>query len=340
MALPLTREGIYTIAPCSDTWLGTPIVKNRPDSHRLKTVRVAEYDDSFAVALVIDRCQESLRQHVLFASLPDGRILSFEKFTAREDLVLEKLNQGFLRITNEHFSHLAPNCRGERVLYHPDGETRYAGWHGESESDDIIDNLSHPPYLNIDNRLGIHFTGNGDTVYHNRHYFNPYRAIADDLTLSCLSDEKPLRAGEEAGRLTALLIPEQTAADTPNTPFEILSAPENSVGLITEEYLAAANFGTAQQICTFTANRTEQLPIFPGTILETHGNRALYRIPIGGESACLFRATQILNIEGDVRIDAIADGALYASSSEHAEVKIAGEDGTHTISRGETRRIA
>ena len=257
-----------------------------------------------------------------------------------EDLVLQELNQGFLRITNEHFSHLAPNCRGERVLYRPDGETRYAGWHGESESDDIIDNLGHPPYLNIDNRLGIHFTGNGDTVYHNRHYFNPYRAIADDLTLSRLSGEKPLRAGEEAGRLTALLIPEQTAADTPDTPFEILIAPEDGVGLIAEGYLAAANFGTAQQICTFTANRAEQLPVFPSTILETHGNRAHYHIPIGGESAYLFRATRILNIEGDVRIDAISDGALYVSSSEHAEVKITGEDGTHTIARGEIRRIA
>ena len=130
--------------------------------------------------------------------------------------------------------------------------------------------------------------------------------------------------------LTALLIPEQTAADTPDTPFEILTAPEDGVGLIAEGYLAAANFGTAQQICTFTANRTEQLPIFPGTILETHGNHAHYRIPIGGESACLFRATQILNIEGDARIDAISDGALYVSSSEHAEVKITGEDTART----------
>lgn len=340
MALPLTREGIYTIAPCSDTWLGTPIAQNRPDSHRLKTVRVAEYDDSFAAALVIDRCQESLRQHVLFASLPDGRALSFEKFTAREDLVLEELNQGFLRITNEHFSHLVPNCRGERVLYRPDGETRYAGWHGELESDDIIDNLSHPPYLNIDNRLGIHYTGTGDTIYHNRHYFNPYRAIADDLILSRLSGEKPLRASEEAGHLAALLIPEQNATDTPDTALEILTASENSVGLIVEGYLAAANFGTAQQLCTFSTNRTEQLPIFPGTILETHGNRVHYRIPIGGETACLLRATQTLNIEGDARIDAIPDGALYVSSAGQAEVKIAGEDGTHTIGRGESRRIA
>ena len=118
-----------------------------------------------------------------------------------------------------------------------------------------------------------------------------------------------------------------------------MTSPENSVGLITEGYLAAANFGTAQQICTFTANRTELLPIFPGAILETHGNRVLYHIPIGGESACLLRAVQILNIEGDARIDAIPDGALYVSSSKHAKVKIAGENRTHTIGRGETRRI-
>ena len=97
MAMPLTREGIYTIAPCSDSWLGRPVVKGRPDSHRLKRVRVTDYDDGFAAAMVMDRCQESLRQEVLFASLPDGRALSFERFTALEDLTVESLDQGFLQ---------------------------------------------------------------------------------------------------------------------------------------------------------------------------------------------------------------------------------------------------
>ena len=251
MALPLTREGIYAISPCSDTWLGKPIVRDRPDSHRLKTIRVAEYDDGFAAALAMDRCQESLRQQVLFASLPDGRALSFEKFIALEDLVLEGLDQGFLRITNEHFPLMAPNCRGARVLYRAEGETRYAGWHGESESDDVIDHLGHPLWLNVDDRLGIRFAGNGEAIYHNRHFFDPYRAIADDLTLSRFEGERSLRAGEEAGRLSALLLPEQAAVDTPAVVFEILDGPENGVGLLTEGFLAAANFAPAHQICAF-----------------------------------------------------------------------------------------
>ncbi len=343
MALPLTREGIYTISPCSDTWLGTPVVRDRPDSHRLKTIRVAEYDDSFAAALAIDRCQESLRQQVLFASLPDGRALSFEKFIAMEDLVLEELNQGFLRITNEHFSQLAPNCRGARTLYRAEGETRYAGWHGESEAEDVIDRLGHPSWLNVDDRLGIRFAGDGEAIYHNRHFFSPYRAIADDLTLSRFKGEKSLRAGEAAGRLAALLLPEQTAANTPDAVFEVLFGTEDGVGLLSEGFLAAANFGREHRMCTFRAARPEQVPVFPGAVLETHGDHMHYRVPIGGESACLLRAVQMLNITGDARVDAIPDGALYISSSERAEVTIVQRDmpaRTHTVGRGQSKRIA
>ncbi len=54
-----------------------------------------------------------------------------------------------------------------------------------------------------------------------------------------------------------------------------------------------------------------------------------------------FRESQCgSTVAGDARIDAIPDGALYVSGSEHAEVKITGENGTHTIARGETGRIA
>ena len=343
MALPLTREGIYAISPCSDTWLGKPVVRDRPDSHRLKAIRVAEYDDGFAAALAMHRCQESLCQQVLFASLPDGRALSFERFVALEDLVLEGLDQGFLRITNEHFPLMAPNCRGERVLYRAEGETRYAGWHGESESDDVIDHLGRPAWLNVDDRLGIRFHGNGEAVYHNRHFFDPYRAIADDLTLSRFEGERPLRAGEEAGRLSALLLPEQVAADTPDAVFEILSGPDDGIGLLTEGFLAAANFAPTHQICAFGMGKTESVPVFPGAVLETQGDHVSYRVPIGGASACLLRATYALKLKGDARIDALPDRALYVFSSEGAEVSVAQGDAServHTIGRGQAKRIA
>ncbi|MBU7004359.1 MAG: hypothetical protein HXS50_02245, partial [Theionarchaea archaeon] len=75
MVLPLPREGIYTISPCSDSWLGRPRVLDRPDSQELRGFRVTEYAHGFAATMVMDRCQGSLRQRVLVASGPDGRLL-------------------------------------------------------------------------------------------------------------------------------------------------------------------------------------------------------------------------------------------------------------------------
>ena len=59
------------------------------------------------------------------------------------------------------FPLLEPNCRGVRTLYHPGGATDYSGWLGEREADDIEDRLGRPAWLNIDNRLGIVFSGYG-----------------------------------------------------------------------------------------------------------------------------------------------------------------------------------
>ncbi len=344
MALPLTKEGIYTIAPCSDTYLGVPVVQDRPDSHRLKKVTVTEYGHSFAAALVMDRCQETLRQQVLFASLPDGRVLSFERFVALEDLTLESLDQGFLRITNETFPLLAPNCRGVRSLYRPDGSTDYKGWHGDAESDDIVDTLGQPAWLNIDNRLGIHFTGAGQAVYHNRHYYKPYRAIADDLILSRQQEPKSLNTGDEAGRLTALLTPEQSHDDTASTGFHALSGAQNSAALAADGYLAAANFEANRRACAFSLSRPEKLPIYSGATVEAAGDTLRCTVTLNGQTACLLEAVRTLRVEGDIRVDAVPDGATYVTNigDGDAQVEIAsgeGEGGTERIAPGETRGI-
>ena len=344
MALPLTREGIYTIAPCSDTWLGTPTVKERPDSHRLKSVRVAEYDAGFAAAMVMDRCQESLRQQVLFASLPDSRVLSFERFIARENVTVEALDQGFLRITNEHFPLLSPNCRGERTLYRPDGSTDYKGWHGDAEGEDIIDPFDPPPWLNIDDRMGIRFSGTGHTVYHNRHYFEPYRAISDDLTLSRQEGEKTVHAGEEVGHLAAMLCPEQGHDDTAAAVLDIPAGPEYAVCLVTDRFLAAANFEAERRTCIFELPRPDAIPVYPGATVEAKGDRLRCTLVLQGGSAVLLEATRALQVAGHIRADAVVDGATYVTNAgtDEARVEIISGEGagkTWQIGPGETREI-
>ena len=146
MALPLTREGILTVAPPSELVPGPARGRRRPaepapaerEGARVRPTPSPPPSSSH-------RCQETLRQEVLFASLADGRALTFERFVALADVTVEALDQGFLRIVNEHFPLLAPNCRGSRTLYSPQGATEYRGWIGESEADDVLADTWTPP---------------------------------------------------------------------------------------------------------------------------------------------------------------------------------------------------
>jgi len=344
MALPLTREGIYTIAPAAATWLGGPQVEGQPDSHRLKSLRVREYDAGFAVAMVMDRCQETLRQQVLFASLPDGRVLSFERFIALRDVVVEALEQGCLHIINEHFPLLAPNCRGARMLYHPEGATEYRGWLSDTESSDVVDRLGRPAWLNLDDRIGIRFVGTGLAIYHNRHFFKPYRAIADELVLSRQEGKKIVRAGEEVGHLAALLCPEQSHADTPAATLILPSGPDQTACLVTEGALAAANFGAARRQCVFEMPRPKAIPVYPDATIEANKGRLYITTVLEGRSAVLLEASRTLEIEGDVRVSAMMDGACYATNvgPTTARVEVIGgkEAGmTRWIGPGETWAI-
>jgi len=344
MALPLTREGIYTIAPCTDTCLGRPKVKDRPDSHRLQSIRVAEYDAGFAAVLVMDRCQETLRQEVLFASLPDGRVLSFERFIALEAVTVEALDQGFLRITNEHFPLLGDNCRGARVLHRPDGSTEYRGWLGDSESDDIIDTLDHPAWLNIDDRLGIRFSGAGRAIYHNRHYIRPYRAIADDLTLSRQDGEQAVKAGQEVGRLSALICPEQKRRATASATLLVPKAPADAVCLVTDGFLAAANFRESSRACAFELPKPEEVPVYPGATVEARKNRLRVTVLLEGRSAVLLQARQTLTVKGDIRVETTPDGAAFLTNpgKGRLSVKIAGgrgKGGTRQVGAGQSRKL-
>lgn len=341
MALPLTREGIYTIGPCSGSYLGTPTVHGRPDSHRLKSARVREYDTGFAAALVVDRCQETVRQQVLFASLPDGRVLGFERFVAREDVTVAGLGQGFLRVTNESFPRLAPNCRGARILHHPDGAAEYQGWLGATETDDVVDRLDHPAWVNVDDRLGIRFSGTGRTIYHNQHYCRPYHVLADDLTLSRQEGERAVRAGEEIGHLAALLCPEQTHVDTATTLLRVARDGAEAVGLFTDGSLAAANFGERHRTCVFALPRTEVIALYAGATVEARADALQVLVTLNGESAELLEAARALRATGELRIHLTADGALYVTNiglvAARVEVGQSGESGVmREIDPGET----
>ncbi len=345
MALPMPRDGLYAIAPSSDTWLGRPKVKGRAASEHQVSVNVAQMDQGFAAALIMDRCQDSLRQQLLLASLPDGRVLSWERFAANEDLVLEALDQGFLQITNETFPLLGSKARGVRTLYHPAGKTDYKGWLGKSASDDIVDRLGRPPWLNVDDRMGIQFVGPGETIYHNRRYHPHYRAIADDLVLSRLERPQAMRTGEATVPLAALLIPEQNHEDTVRTELRILAGPDDTACLTTGGYLAAANFAPAGGAIAFRRRRSEVIDVYAGTTTQVRGDDLEVRLPLAGRSAQWFEAGATLRVDGDVRLDANAAGAIYVTNlgKQAASVELLGPSGAgrkQSLQPGEVKALS
>ena len=298
MALPLPREGLLTVAPASDSFLGQPVVAGAPDSHHLVSVRVREHDRGFAVAFVLDRCQESLRQEVLVASLPDGRALTFERFPR-----------------------LGPNSRGARTLFTPaapGGAVEYRGWIAASGSpgEDVVDVYDAPAWLNVDGRLGVRFAGSGRTVYHNRHTFTPYRAVADDLTLSRLPGPLAVARGAEAASLATLLLPEATAPETAGAAFGVYRAAGGAaVCLVTDGGVAAAAFAPLAGRYTFALPRPAALPLLPGATLEARGDRLLLSAVLEARGAALFPVLGHHPVDpgADVRLDVMPDGTPFVT---------------------------
>jgi hypothetical protein len=345
MALPLTQEGIYTIAPARDTWLAQPVVADEPDCQDLQRLHVIEREDAFAVAMSIDRCQGSLQQQVLFASLPDGRALSYERLLATRDCRLESLEQGFIRITNETFPLLDNGCRGERVLYGESGDTTYRGWIGDDPSDDIVDELRGPSWLNIDDRLGIRCAGSGTGQYRNRHHYEAYQVIADDLVIS---SEKPraLYQGDTAGVLAALVCPGQRHGATATAVFQLIEA-EDSIALLTDDALTATNFGEETVDVLFPLSMSqsaesgsaesgssifESVPVFAGMTTVVASDLSLH-VELRPGHPVLSRLVVTATVAGSCRLEATGNG-IYATASTDCDLSLS--DDTRHLAAGES----
>jgi hypothetical protein len=339
MALPLTADGIQTIAPATNSWLAQLTVKDRPDSQEEISIQVDTQREGFAAALVMDRAQGSVRQEVLYAGLPDGTSLSFERWIAREAVEVSNITQGFLRIINEKFSAMKDNCHGHRIFTTPEGATRFEGFVSKDPASDIVSTYDHPAWVNVDDRLGIIFRGTGETVYHNRHYFNPWWAVADDLTLSRSSGPLAVKTGAVITQLAALIAPGQSAAKTAAASFIVLDAPKDCVGLIGRGHLTAANFGSS---IIHPRLRTKQgelslIPVFEGT---THiaDQTVTYSLTLQPGQAVLRKAVCVVKATGTVELTASASSVVAHNPGKTAASVTLGQK-TTKLRPGQTVKL-
>ncbi len=335
-ALPWTREGIHTIGPSRWSMLAKVQVRDRPESHNLVTLRVNEKDDGFCALMETRRSQDSIRQRVLFASLPDGRILSNERIHALEDCYVESAEQGFLRIMNEHFPLVEGNCNGQRSFYHPEGCEVFKGFPSTDPSEDVVFGLDHPGWINVDDRIGIVFRGTGATRYVNRHYFPPFsfRAVADDLHLSISDEGQSFRTGDLICALSTLITPEQSSEDTPVETLVIAESAEETVCMIADGYLCAGNFSKGRTLCSFEADFNGSIPIFTG-VARVNRHSAEYVVPLeSGEGVYL---PELLAVEpdGEVTVESTPGGRTFMSNEEQHAVRVQ----VHSDGRSEERVI-
>ncbi|MBN1349948.1 class II aldolase/adducin family protein [candidate division KSB1 bacterium] len=317
MILPLTTEGTMLIGPAFGTMLANLEVENRPRSTTPISLKVFEFSDRVAVLLIQDLAQDSIRQNVFFASLPDGNSLVIERLIARETVTLKSLRQGCLNIINERYAFAKSGGIALRTLYFPDGHKTFRGYPAKTQEQDVLCNLDHPAWVNIDDQLSLIFKGSGKTLYHNRHYFDVWRAVSDNLVLSALDSPQTIQQGDVAGELMTLICPNQphTEANTRQWQHAVTESGVDCV--IIGNILCCANLSHSpkKQGALFEIRDDNTFPLFPGTTQIEPGKMhyhleldalevkfienigVVYPVDMPADSAC--------------RIDVLTGGAAY-----------------------------
>ena len=164
VVLPATPEGMQLIGPQSGTMLATVQVVGRAASTTLVALTIRDAPDRVCVVLVQDLAQDSIQRQVLFASLPHGKCLTVERLVARQALTVESIVQGCLSVINDGYFGAYPDLRGQRRLFWDGGVQVCSGYASDSDSADTTIALTPSRWVNIDNRAGLVFDGNGRAV--------------------------------------------------------------------------------------------------------------------------------------------------------------------------------
>jgi hypothetical protein len=242
MVLPATREGLNLIGHAKGSMLADVEVEGRPANTHQVALRIRESSASACVLLIEDLAGRSVRRRVFFASLPDGRCLTFESITALEEIVIPGVRQGYLSIINDGIVGEYDDRRGHRKVYWQGGEQDFTGYPADSAEDDIRLDLTGTQWVNIDDKCGFVFNGNGRPVYINRHYFEVWHAIEDDLILNHIDQPGQFKHGETIAELVSLWCPEQTHSETSGQELRIIERSTDFFAARVGKFLCACNF--------------------------------------------------------------------------------------------------
>jgi hypothetical protein len=244
MVLPFTRDGQTLFGPASGSMLAKIQVQGCAPSTTPVALKIRERHDSVSVLLVQDLAQDSVRRSVFFVSLPNGKCLIAERLVAQQRIVVERVEQGYLSVVNDGYFGQRQTLRGQRQLFWPGGQRTFDG-HISLEADIVVD-LDRVTWVNVDDRCGFVFEGSGRTFYRNRHSFDVFRAVEDDLVLSLNDTPQVCQAGQQVAQLITLCCPEQTHRQTADQTLIVRPAPAHVLALEVDGFLCAGNLSPSQ----------------------------------------------------------------------------------------------
>lgn len=282
MALPWNKDGPYTIGPAIGTLLGSIRVRDYPESQENKLLHINRKKDGFSVLMVNDLAQGSVRQMVLFASLPDGSILSLENLIASQDIMVDYVHQGYLEIVNETYPFLPSLGKGYRIVYHPAGRYKFFGTLEKTEEKDTWTWFPQAGWLNVDDKIGLVFSGSGKAVYHHRHFFKPFHAVSDELFLNYQESPGFFRKGKTISSLVLRFFPRQKHLKTARGKIN-LQQQGQTVAIFSGSYLLCGNFSEKTKVFCFSFPAGERIPVFPGFTLAGKENFTVKTILSGQE---------------------------------------------------------
>jgi hypothetical protein len=350
MVMPLTNDGLELVGSARGSMLASIAVRDHAASEENVGLRVWNGSDRAAAVVSQRLAQGSVARKVFFASLPDGNTLLIERLSAREDITVESLRQGYLHIVNEKFACAGPDGRARRTLYYPGGDKTFFGFPSRNPGDDLTLELDQPAWVNIDDRLSLIFRGSGATRYTNRHFFKVWHAVADDLELSVQDAPQSFAKESLIGELTTLICPGQTHGEVGGTPLVLADAGDSVRAALAGSYLAWVNFreSPCRVDALFAGQAGDAMPVFPG--VSTLSNEG-WTYAIHGDTleGAILEARGALRIVAPqsglrLRVEAVPGGAVYVTNPGKDRVKMERRKGqvrrALTLRPNETRALA
>ena len=344
MALPLTREGLLTIAPSSGSVLGNVRVAEFAKSQRVELLDVNDQRTGFAAVMRVALHDDSIRQDVLLASLPDGRLVCREAFRAMKGCTVERVEQGHLEVMNETFPEMGTNCVGQRRLFSPAGEQTFPSLVRPTPDDDTWAEYGETAWLNLDDRMGIVIaSAEHRSVYHNRHSFTPFHAVTDDLFLNLQERAQPYAGNQVIADIAYMLCPEQGHDETPAQRLLLAQATAGTWGILAGTTLVVGNLDAESGNHAFRFPRPQAIPVFAG-LTRIDGDEVIYEAELLRGRGQFLEPLALVESSEPVTIVALPSGQLYATNSgpRKALLSIRGHlvDKEVSIGPGETTLLA